>query len=684
MANDSNHLTGQLIELTTTLEQLESNLRRVTVRDVKSSPLNAVIDVSTNVIQVGQKKAVDGSGSTGPIENYKWFIDSVLQFCTRPTCYFTFDKVGSYNITLLVDGEGQSSSSLEIEVIDVQAVIDMPSSVEVNKKLTVDGSTSTGGDIEKYTWFIDSVKQDCSSPICDFTIDKVGVHDVALEIIVQGIANKSLMTVDVTGIPLKAEIVISPTTVQLGQEIKLDGSSSTGTIENYKWFVNSKLQDCSTGPICYFTIDKVDEYEIKLEVTAQGKFSEDSEIIVVTSPLKAVINVFPKTVQLGQEIKVDGRASTGVIESYSWFIDGKPHNCSLSVCSFTFDEADEYHIELEITSQGKSDSDMVTITITPPLKAIVEVSSDTIKLGQNIRLDGSASTGDIASYSWSIDDESQNCSRSVCYFPFDKAGKYEITLKITGNNGQVESNSVIISVVEELEAVPNISSLTSSGETPFIIELDGSGSKGDILEYKWQAFVGENVYGEAVTGEQNTIIFEECGTYTVELTVTDEQDKSDTQTLEKMINVWNKNKEICFHPLKLTYKPGDTFVLNLGINYPDEQRCDNFDMWMAIQVPKGIFGTDIPFLFFSNNGWVYEPQAYKLDLSGSTLIPYTLFEYTFNESNISSTGTHDFYAVLMEKDRSPMENLNDFSCSNLVAKSFIIEKEVKVDSKIPD
>ncbi|MFW6047918.1 MAG: PKD domain-containing protein, partial [Candidatus Natronoplasma sp.] len=64
----------------------------------------------------------------------------------------------------------------------------------------------------------------------------------------------------------------------------------------------------------------------------------------------------------------------------------------------------------------------------------------------------------------------------------------------------------------------------------FTLDASGSSDNVGIASYEWDL---DN--GDAETGEQITYTYDEAGTYTVELTVTDEAGNSDTDTVETTV-----------------------------------------------------------------------------------------------------------------------------------------------------
>ncbi len=138
--------------------------------------------------------------------------------------------------------------------------------------------------------------------------------------------------------------------------------------------------------------------------------------------------------------------------------------------------------------------------------------------------------GSIATYEWDFGDGGNGAGVTIEHI-FSTAGTYRITLTVTDNEGKIAS------ATQELTVTPINSPLVASfvmspiaGEAPLTVEFDASGSTdadGNIVTYEWD--FGDGNSGTGVTIEH---VFNAADTYTITLTVTDDQGKIASATQE--------------------------------------------------------------------------------------------------------------------------------------------------------
>ncbi|HAI67992.1 MAG TPA: hypothetical protein DCM38_00980, partial [Gammaproteobacteria bacterium] len=140
-----------------------------------------------------------------------------------------------------------------------------------------------------------------------------------------------------------------------------------------------------------------------------------------------------------------------------------------------------------------------------------------------VNLDASRSQGDITEYEWTT--SSSEKEEPVFYgkrasLLLDQAGEYTISLKVTDNKGESDTQQVATVTAKGLEACFEASrteGLVAKGY-PLKVELDASCSTGQyIIDYHWE------IKGKPTTqrGQQITHSFYESGNYTISLKVED-------------------------------------------------------------------------------------------------------------------------------------------------------------------
>ncbi|PKA98764.1 PKD repeat protein [Flavobacteriaceae bacterium MAR_2009_75] len=135
----------------------------------------------------------------------------------------------------------------------------------------------------------------------------------------------------------------------------------------------------------------------------------------------------------------------------------------------------------------------------------------------------------VVSYAWSFGDGGTSSSKNPEH-TFSEEGSYEAKLVVKDAEGLTSSGSVtiIISAPSNEAPIAKISTSTSSGLVPLEVKFTGSASTDDksIKSYAWNF-----KDGNSSNASNPTHTFTEAGSYSVELTVTDEQGLTDKETV---------------------------------------------------------------------------------------------------------------------------------------------------------
>lgn len=157
--------------------------------------------------------------------------------------------------------------------------------------------------------------------------------------------------------------------------------------------------------------------------------------------------------------------------------------------------------------------------------------------------------GEIVEYQWDFGDGSAPASSMTANHTYTELGNYNAQLTITDNDDKQDTTSVLVIVKESAKAPtalisskpPADSKGKITGTAPLTLELNGSESSdedGNIILYEWN--YGDNTTIE--TGEVVTHTYEQVGTYTLALTVMD-NDNQESIPLEYTIVVKEPDKE---------------------------------------------------------------------------------------------------------------------------------------------
>jgi PKD repeat protein len=220
-------------------------------------------------------------------------------------------------------------------------------------------------------------------------------------------------------------------------------------------------------------------------------------------------------------VAFDGTGSSeqgGSIASYSWaFGDGATSTSATP--SHTYASAGTYTVSLTVTdANGVTATSSQQVTVAAAIAPTASFTSTATNL--SVAFDASASTapsGTISSYAWNFGDGSTGTGSKPTHV-YSAAGTYPVTLTVTDSNGNTGTATASVTVTKAL--VPPTAAFTAT-PTGLSTAFDGTSSSdpnagGSITSYAWN--FGDGATG---TGSKPTHVYTAAGTYTVALTVTD-------------------------------------------------------------------------------------------------------------------------------------------------------------------
>ena len=236
---------------------------------------------------------------------------------------------------------------------------------------------------------------------------------------------------------------------------------------------------------------------------------------------------------------VNSTDDTGIV-SYAWaFGDGATSTAMNPVHTYT--ELGEYQAVLTVTDgEGLTSSDSVSITVTDeedtPPEAVAGANPTSGPAPLEVSFTGTNSTDDdaITSYLWDFQDNELSAAPNPTW-TFNTPGTYNVTLTVKDTSNQEDTTTITITVTEPDNEAPvaNASATPVSGTAPLEVSFSSNGSSDDngITAYSWNF-----KDGQSSSAANPTHTFNSPGTYQVTLTVTDEDNLSDTDTVTITVN----------------------------------------------------------------------------------------------------------------------------------------------------
>ena len=528
---------------------------------------------------VGQPVALSANGSSDPdgsIALYEWDCnnDGVYEMNTTSVTggACTFGASGNYTVVLRVtDDDGSTDTDSATVVINVDPIADAggPYTPNVNAAQSLNGSGSSDPDglVALYEWdctndgTYDSVSVSATNATCVWTTP--GLYTVRLRITDDdGATAQDTANVTVNGAPTAD--AGGPYSLTTTFSMTVDGSGSTdsdGAIVLYEWDCDGDgivdiVGSAATGTCTY---PGSGLYTVTLTVTDnQGltATSSDSVSVLNSGPLADAGG--PYNVGQGEVFLLDGSGSSdpdGFIVSYQWDCDGDGlfeftnPNPSATNCSFA--QEGNYTVSLQVTdNSGDSGTDtaVVIVSNSAPVAIADNITGGPYTGTKNfpIQVNGSASydpDGQLVSYEWdcesdgTIDVTSTASVGSTCTFP--AVGTYTVTLQVTDDDGITDTDTAVIIVGNDPPTADAGGPYTGSEGVG--VSLDGSASidpGGAIVTYDWDCDTDGVVDGSVSGAADGVCTYDDQGTYTITLTVTDNDGLTDSvSTTVDIVNV---------------------------------------------------------------------------------------------------------------------------------------------------
>jgi PKD repeat protein len=260
--------------------------------------------------------------------------------------------------------------------------------------------------------------------------------------------------------------------------------------------------------------------------------------VVVKTPPHATFTSSPTTPLTNEDVTFNASASLdldGRIGSYLWdFADG--NTATGNVTTHSFVDNGTYVVTLTIIdNDGLNDTALDTIAVLnrPPVATFIE-SAETADTGVFIFFNASAShdlDGAIVSYVWDFDDGT-NATGVTAAHSYADDGTYVVTLTVTDDDGAAASTNATKTITNRspIAAFTESRDTVYTGETITFNATNSYDSDGAIIEYFWDFGDNTNATGVSVAHS-----YADNGTYTITLTVTDDDGASAIATDIKTI-----------------------------------------------------------------------------------------------------------------------------------------------------
>jgi len=261
---------------------------------------------------------------------------------------------------------------------------------------------------------------------------------------------------------------------------------------------------------------------------------------IPNSPPVAAFFIYPAQPLSDEPVDYVDRSSdpNGNSDIAEWLWDfGDGNTSSRQHPSHTYARPGNYTVMLTVTdSQNASSTHETTITVsnTPP-EARFTMSPSEAAIDETVQFtDGSTDgNGAVVSWNWTFGDGATSSQQNPSH-AYSTAGTYTVTLQVTDDDGATDTTSLEIKVsgTRPTAAFSAIPSKPGAGEPVAFTDL----STDDSVIETWHWDFGD---GNASAAQNPSHTYEKAGTYTVTLTIWDDDGAKNTTT--KTITVTDDN-----------------------------------------------------------------------------------------------------------------------------------------------
>ncbi|WP_405381828.1 PKD domain-containing protein [Maribacter sp. LLG6340-A2] len=415
----------------------------------------------------------------------------------------------------------------------------------LNVSFNANASTDEDGTVNQYVWkFGDNTTSNVKNP--SKLYNTPGTYLVSLTVFDDGgLRDEKTTYITVLDTGNQSPVAVAEANVTSGNApltVQFTGRNSTGDGPlTYSWDFADGGTSNSVDTEHTFTTGT---YTVSLTITDSSNVTDtDTITITVNDPPNqlpmAVIEADPISGTAPLEVEFSASSSTddGPL-TYAWdFADGD--TSTLEEPEHTFSESGSYVVSLTVTDEfNETDTETITITVNDPTNqlpvAVIEANPISGTAPLEVEFSGSSSTDDgPLTYAWDFADGDTSTLEEPEH-TFSESGSYVVSLTVTDEFNETDTETITITVNDPPNQLPVavIEADPISGTSPLEVKFSGRSSTDDgPLTYAW-----DFADGDTSTLEEPEHTFSESGSYVVSLTVTDEFNETDTETITITVN----------------------------------------------------------------------------------------------------------------------------------------------------
>jgi PGF-CTERM protein len=345
-------------------------------------------------------------------------------------------------------------------------------SARVGERISFDGADVADNDqIKSYMWDFGDGSVATGTEV-SHVYHNPGIYNVTLTLTnLEGTESNDTVVVAVTDETAPTADAGSNQTISLSDPVVFNGSDSTDNhlIASYQWALDNGKT--ATGEEVVYSYSETGTYNVTLTITDEaGNKATDTATITVTDDTPPTANAgSDQTVALGESLILDGSNSTDnyQIASYQWAV-GNGKTAVGKEISQSYSKTGTYEVTLTITDEaGNKNTDTATITVIDETAPVARAGSNqSVMIGESINLNASESTdnSDISMYIWNFNNNLTNKGKNISH-TYGEPGRYQITLIVTDQGGNTDTDTVTIEVSDDVQTEPTDTDQKKSTDT---------------------------------------------------------------------------------------------------------------------------------------------------------------------------------------------------------------------------
>ncbi len=440
---------------------------------------------------------------------------------------------GLYTVTATVtddDGESDQQTS-EIHISNVAPTIDsisMPDGLE-GQSLSFSATASDPGinDVLSFAWDFGDGNSATGLSASHAYVDDGAYWVTFTADDGDGGLTEEAHWVTVTNVAPTVDVPVVASTVNEGDIVSLSATATDpgGDVVSWTWDFGDGTPGSSGNPVSHTWADEGSYTVVATANDGDEGLGSNSTTVEVQNVPPSITSLALPDAEEGSPVLLSAVVTDPGADALtvSWDL-GDGATATGSSVTHTYADQGTYTINAEVTDgDGGSDSLGGTVVVTNASPTISSFTGNTTgQEGQELTWTAAVTDpggGDSLSYSWDFGDGATAASGATQQHSYSASDTYVVTLTVTDGDGGTTSASLNVTISNDGPNITSISATTGQEGSPVTLSATATDPDNDTLTFSWSPGDGSDLLG----GDTATHIYQEDGTYTAALSVTDSE-----------------------------------------------------------------------------------------------------------------------------------------------------------------